>query len=61
MSGTSSKSRRGNFWLPNEAYDKILKALETPSNGNASVGDYCKEVIIRHAFRHDTRKYRVRP
>jgi len=60
MSGTSSKSRHVTFRLSNEAYAKILKALECPRNGNSSVGNYCKQVIERYAFRHDRRKYRVR-
>lgn len=58
MSGTSSKNRMVSFRLSNEAYDKIQKALECPANPNSSVGDYCKQVIERHAFRHDKRKYR---
>ena len=59
MSGTSSKAQRVNFWLSNEAYDKILKALEHPANCNEnSVGKYCKAVIERHAFRHDKRRYK---
>ncbi len=57
MSRTSSKSHMVSFRLSNEAYAKIRVALEHPSNGNASVGDYCKQVIERYAFRHSTRKY----
>jgi hypothetical protein len=48
------------FRLSNEAYAKILKALEWPSNSNSGVPDYCKQVVERHAFRHDKRKYRER-
>ena len=58
MGNTSSRTHMVSFRLTNEAYNKILVALETPSNGNTSVGDYCKQVIERHAFRHSTRKYR---
>lgn len=58
MSGTSSKSRIISFRLSNEAYAKILLALEHPTNQNTSVSDYCKQVVERHAFRHDKRKYR---
>jgi len=60
MPGTSSKSRIVSFRLSNEAYAKILKALECPVNPNTSVSDYCKQTIERHAFRHDKRKYRRR-
>ena len=60
MGRTSSKSRHVTFRLSNVAYDKILKALECPANPNSSVGDYCKSVVERHAFRHDKRKYRQR-
>lgn len=60
MSGTSSKSHHITFRLSNEAYAKIKVALEYPANGNSSVGDYCKQVIERYAFRHDKRKYRIR-
>lgn len=58
--GTSSKSHMVSFRLSNEAYAKIRAALETPRNQNTSVGDYCKQVVERHAFRHDKRKYRVK-
>ncbi len=57
MDGGNSKSHMVSFRLSNEAYTKIKIALEHPSNGNTSVGDYCKQVIERHAFRHSTRKY----
>ena len=60
MSGTSSKSQVVTIRLSNEAYAKIERALEYPANGNTSVGDYCKQVIERHAFRHDKRKFRKR-
>lgn len=53
MSSTSSKSRMVSFRLPNEVRAKIERALEWPSNGNSSVSDYCKKVVIRHAFRHE--------
>ena len=53
MSGTSKKSRMVSFRLSNETIAKIQKALEYPSNGNSSVSDYCKQVVTRHAFRHD--------
>jgi len=58
--GTSSKSHHITFRLSNEAYAKIERALKFPTNGNTSVGDYCKQVIERHAFRHDKRKFRKR-
>jgi len=61
MSNVSSKSHMVSFRLSNEAYAKIKVALEYPANNNYSVGDYCKQVIERHAFRHDKRKYRQRP
>ncbi len=60
MSKTSGKSRIVSFRLSNEALTKINKALETPSNNNTSVSDYCKRVVERHAFRHDKRKYRIK-
>lgn len=58
MNGVNSRTHMVSFRLSNEAYSKILKALETPANGNTSVGDYCKQAIERYAFRHSTRKYR---
>ena len=58
MSGTSRMSRMVSFRLSNDAYSKIQQALKTPANNNSSVGDYCKRVVERHAFRHDKRKYR---
>lgn len=58
MSGASSKSHMVSFRLSIKVYNKILEALETPSNSNTSVGNYCKQVIERYAFRHSTRKYR---
>ena len=58
MSGVSSKSHMVSFRLSNEAYAKIKRALEYPANSNSSVGDYCKQVVERHAFRHGKRKYR---
>lgn len=60
MSNVSSKSHMVSFRLSNEAYAKIKVALEYPANGNTSVGDYCKQVIERYAFRHDKRKYKIR-
>jgi len=56
----SSKSHMISFRLSNEAYAKIERALKSPANGNTSVGDYCKQVIERYAFRHDKRKYKIR-
>jgi len=41
------------FRLSNEAYAKIQRALEWPSNQDVSVGGYCKRVIERYAFRHE--------
>ena len=58
MSNISSKTHMVSFRLSLVAYSKILEALKAPSNGNTSVGDYCKQVIERHAFRHSSRKYR---
>ena len=60
MSNVSSKSQMVSFRLSNEAYAKIKVALEYPANGNTSVGDYCKQVIERYAFRHDKRKFKKR-
>ena len=60
MSRVSSKSHMVSFRLSNIAYDKIMVALDSPANPNSSVGDYCKQVVERHAFRHDKRKYRKR-
>jgi len=59
-SAVNSKSHMVSFRLSLEAYNKIQKALECPSNGNSSVSDYCKQVVERHAFRHDKRKYKER-
>jgi len=53
MPGTSTKSRVVTFRVSIEAYDKILKALESPRNPNVSVSDYCKTVIERWVFRHE--------
>lgn len=50
---TSSKSHMVSFRLSNEAYDRILKALDWPSNPNSGVPDYCKTVVERWVFRHD--------
>ncbi len=58
MRNVSSKSHMVSFRLSNEAYAKIKKALNYPANGNSSVGDYCKQVIERYAFRHDKRRYK---
>ena len=58
MSGTSRKTRIVTIRLSNEAWDKIQKALEWPSCNAASVGEYCKQVMERHVFRHSKRKYR---
>ena len=58
MSNISSKTHMVSFRLSLVAYSKILEALKAPSNGNTSVGDYCKQVVERHAFRHSTRKYK---
>lgn len=58
MPGKSNRSQMVSFRLSNEAIDKIKIALMHPANGNTSVGDYCKQVIERHAFRHDKRKFR---
>jgi len=58
MPGMSSKSRMVSFRLSNEAYNKIEIALQAYNNSNSSVGDYCKQVVERHAFRHDKRKYK---
>ena len=58
MPGTSSKSRHISFRLSNEALGKIEQALKSPANWNTSVGDYCKQVVERHAFRHDKRRYK---
>lgn len=44
------------FRLPVDTYTKILTALDTPSNGNSSVSDYCKQTVVRHAWRHDKKK-----
>ena len=56
----NSKSNMVSFRLSNATYAKIERALKWPSNGNTSVGDYCKQVIERYAFRHDKRKYKIR-
>ena len=56
----NSKSHMVSFRLSNEAYSKIQTALACPSNCNSSTGDYCKQVVERHAFRHDKRKYKER-
>ncbi len=60
MSKTSNKSHHVTFRLSNEAYAKIEVALNHQANGNSSVGDYCKQVIERYAFRHDKRKFKKR-
>lgn len=61
MPGKSSKAYRVNFWLSNEAYNKILETINNPKNVRNqydTVGSYCKAVCERHPFRHDARKYR---
>ncbi|KKM05681.1 hypothetical protein LCGC14_1751680 [marine sediment metagenome] len=59
MPGTSSKSRHISFRLSNEVLAKIEQALKSSANQNTSVGDYCKQVVERHAFRHDKRRYKL--
>ncbi|KKN44519.1 hypothetical protein LCGC14_0691990 [marine sediment metagenome] len=59
MPNVSSKSRIISFRLSNEALDKIEKALKSPANQNTSVSDYCKQVVERHAFRHDKRRFKT--
>ena len=59
MSGTSRKSQMVSFRLSLDALAKINKALSYPANDNSSVSDYCKQVVERHAFRHDKRKYKA--
>ena len=56
----SSKTQVVSFRLSNEAMAKIEKAILSSRNGDVSVGDYCKNVIERHAFRHGKRKYKRR-
>lgn len=58
MPGTSSTTRPITIRLPNEVIEKIEFAIDTPANRNASVNDFCKEVIIRYVYRHSIRKYR---
>ena len=60
MHGTSDKTKIVSFRLPNEVYAKIIRALNTPTNRNLSVADYCKQVVSRHAFRHSRCKFRHR-
>lgn len=40
------------FRIKNETRDKIEQALNSPTNHNSSVSDYCREVIERYAWRH---------
>lgn len=61
MSSNNSKSHMVSFRLSNEAYSQIEKALNSPTNANSSVSDYCKQTVERHAFRHSARKYRKFP
>ena len=58
MAATNNNSHMVSFRLSNEAYEKVESALKNPNNHNTSVGDYCKAVVERHAFRHDKRKYK---
>ena len=53
MSGTSTKSSMVSFRLSNETREKIERALNSPTNHNSSVSDYCKDVIERYAHRHE--------
>ncbi len=53
MPNKSSKTRMVSFRLPIEVCAKIEKAFENPRNPNTSIGDYCKSVVTRHAFRHE--------
>ena len=60
MHGKSDNTQIISFRVSNEVYGKINRALKTPTNGNLSVGDYCKQVVSRHAFRHSRCKFRHR-
>ena len=50
---SGGRSQMVSFRLSNNAYAKILVALDSPRNGDMSVSGYCKKVIERYAFRHD--------
>jgi len=52
---SSGRSQMVSFRLSNKAHAKILVALDSPRNGDMSVSGYCKKVIERYAFRHDTK------
>ena len=58
MPDSTKKTKMVSFRVSVETYDKIIKALKYPANANSSVGDYCKQVVERHAWRHSTRKFR---
>ena len=56
MPGKSTKTTTVTIRLSNETVAKINDALKAVRNNDASIGDYCKNVITRHAFRHDRKK-----
>lgn len=58
MPNSTTKTVMVSFRLSVEAVAMIKRALDHPANGNSSVGDYCKQVVERHAFRHSTRRYK---
>jgi Arc/MetJ-type ribon-helix-helix transcriptional regulator len=52
MPNMSTKSSMVSFRLPNEVKAIIEKAINSQTNHNSSVSDYCRENIIRYATRH---------
>jgi hypothetical protein len=53
MSGKSTKSSTVTIRLKNETIERIKVALNSPTNSNESVNDYCRSVIERWVYRHD--------
>jgi hypothetical protein len=53
MSGKSNISVLVSFRIPIEARDKILAALDSPTNATASIGEYARQWTLRAAYRHD--------
>jgi len=56
----SGKSQVVTIRLPMEVIEKINSAIVASNSTSHTVGVYCKRVIIRHAFRHDSVETRRR-
>jgi len=60
MPGTSTKTHMISFRLDVGTIAKIQAAINTASNDASSVSDYCKKAVIRHVWRHEPDKRKIR-